>query len=694
MMKMTLGKYVGSNTRQMLSLIAVVLLLKTGYAQNTSIRNHHLEIQVNNSLQTMVVADFPGSRPLMNSFANSERLETKYFTTKVFSLVKKTKSSLNDMGGSGTQWLFTGTDNSHQIEKILSVKSYDRFPDAVFISVAYVNQGKNSLTVKKWVNHAYDLLPSGDSIPFWTFQGSSHSDRRDWIRPVRPGFSEQNFMGMNASDYGGGIPVIDLWRKDGGLAVGLSEPVAKLVSLPVDYDTYGKTAQMSVEYMFPEARILAAGDTLRTFETFVSIHQKDCFATLRNYGAYMQTKGIRAAPSEPAAFEPIWCAWGYERNFTLNEIYQTLPKVKEMGIRWVGLDDGFQEANGDWHTNTEHFPGGDAQMKSFVDSLHAMGFKVVIWWAPLAMDISSRMFKTHPGTALIQENGAPQFITYWNAYYMSPTDSLVVKEIRKTVRLFLGEWEFDAIKLDGQHMNACAPDYGEGHNISSPEQSFEKMPGLFQILFDEARSIKPSAVVEFCPCGDCMNLYHMPYTNQFVASDPLNSWQVRLKGKVYKALMPTTAYFGDHVELTDGGTDFPSQLGVGAVPGTKFIWPATGKKSVDENLLTPEKEKLFKNYFTIYENKKLSKGIYRGDLYDIGYDFPETHCISKGDTLYYAFYSPHFSGMVELKGLTPGRSYTIVDYVNNQPLGTVKGDAPRLRVGFSHALLIEAFPVQ
>ena len=87
---MTLGKYVGSNTRQMLSLIAVVLLLKTGYAQNTSIRNHHLEIQVNNSLQTMVVADFPGSRPLMNSFANSERLETKYFTTKVFSLVKKT----------------------------------------------------------------------------------------------------------------------------------------------------------------------------------------------------------------------------------------------------------------------------------------------------------------------------------------------------------------------------------------------------------------------------------------------------------------------------------------------------------------------------------------------------------------------------------------------------------------------------
>jgi len=422
------------------------------------------------------------------------------------------------------------------------------------------------------------------------------------------------------------------------------------------------------------------------------VHEKDCFAALKNYGAYMQTKGIVAAPSEPAAYEPIWCAWGYERNFTLDEIYKTLPKVKAMGIKWVGLDDGFQQANGDWHTNAEHFPGGDAQMKAFVDSVHAMGMKAVIWWAPLAMDINSEIFKTHPGTALIQQNGAPQFITYWNAYYMSPTDSVVMNEIKKTVRLFLGEWGFDAIKLDGQHMNACAPDYGEGHHISSPDQSFEQMPRLFHLLFETARAIKPSAVVEFCPCGDCMNLYHMPFTNQFVASDPANSWQVRLKGKVYKALMPATPYFGDHVELTDGGNDFPSQLGVGAVPGTKFTWPATGKKSVDENLLTPEKEILFKKYIAIYEQKKLSRGVFLGGLYDIGYDFPETHCIQKGDTLYYAFFNPHFKGDVKLKGLASGRSYSVIDYIHNQTLGSVKAGETGLTVAFNGSLLIEVIP--
>ena len=101
--------------------------------------------------------------------------------------------------------------------------------------------------------------------------------------------------------------------------------------------------------------------------------------------------------------------------------------------------------------------------------------------------------------------------------------------------------------------------------------------------------------------------------------------------------MPNTAYFGDHVELTDTKKDFASQVGIGGVPGTKFVYPATGVKSKDENLLTPEKEKLFDQWIKIYNEKMLSKGLYRGDLYDLGYDYPETHCIQKGDTTYYAF---------------------------------------------------------
>ena len=250
------------------------------------------------------------------------------------------------------------------------------------------------------------------------------------------------------------------------------------------------------------------------------------------------------------------------------------------------------------------------------------------------------------------------------------------------------DWGFDALKLDGQYMNACAPDYGD-HNIDYPEQSFEKMPLLFKAIYETAKSIKPDAVIEFCPCGDVMNFYHMPYTNQFVASDPTSSWQVRLKGKVYHALMPQTSYFGDHVELTDTKEDFASQIGIGAVPGTKFVYPATGVKSKDENLLTPAKQKLIEQWMNIYNEKMLSTGVYRGDLYDLGYDHPETHCIQKGKAMYYAFYNPDFTGTVELRGLDTNKKFSVFDYVTNKLLGTVAGNNPQLKINFKQSLLIE-----
>jgi len=189
-----------------------------------------------------------------------------------------------------------------------------------------------------------------------------------------------------------------------------------------------------------------------------------------------------------------------------------------------------------------------------------------------------------------------------------------------------------------------------------------------------------------------MNLYTMPYTNQFVASDPLSSWQVRLKGKVYKALMPHTAYFGDHVELTDNGQDFASQIGVGGVPGTKFVWPATGDSSKDVNLLTPQKDTLFRKWISLYKKEMLSTGDYLGGLYDIGYDKPEAHCIRKGGKMYYAFFAPSYQGAVQLRGLADSVRYQVWDYFHDHALGEVTAGAPDVHVSFHGFLMLEARP--
>jgi alpha-galactosidase len=149
-------------------------------------------------------------------------------------------------------------------------------------------------------------------------------------------------------------------------------------------------------------------------------------------------------------------------------------------------------------------------------------------------------------------------------------------------------------------------------------------------------------------------------------------------------------YFGDHVELSDGSNDFASTVGVGGVVGTQFVLPELVKKHSTSDL-TPERQEIFEKWLRIYKEKMLSRGEYLGDLYDIGFDLPETHVIRKGGEMYYAFFARRWNGSVELRGLQD-RSYHIVDYVNNKDFGTVHGPKATISADFAKHLLIEAQP--
>jgi alpha-galactosidase len=463
-----------------------------------------------------------------------------------------------------------------------------------------------------------------------------------------------------------------------------------MVSLPVDKDKYDSWAKIDIEYEYPEPLSFKSGDTLETYSTYVSVHTGDCYASLREYSKFMQSSGIKPAPVEPGAYEAVWCAWGYERRFTVNEVLGTLPKVKELGLKWVDLDDGYQQGEGDWDPDPAKFPHGNADMRRLVDRIHAMGLKAKLWWAPLAVDPGSKMLSQNPDILLRNRDGVPQFISYWDSYYMSPVYYKTIDHTRGVLKMFLEDWDFDGLKMDGGFLNSVPPDYNEAHKLKYPEQSYEDLPEFFRMIYETAHTYKPHAVLQICPCGAAMSFYNMPWTNQTVASDPTSSWQTRLKGKTYKALLGKTAYYGDHVELSDGADDFASQIGIGAVLGTKFTWPKDNPYAREGKfVLTPEHEKIWKKWISLYNQKMLPTGNYRGDLYDIGYDKPETHVIQKGDTLFYAFYNPQWKGEVELKGLKGG-AYRVYDYANGKDLGTVDSAHPRISVDFKQYLLIEA----
>lgn len=552
---------------------------------------------------------------------------------------------------------------------------------------------------------------------FWTFQGGSYPERFDWIFPLTKTFSRENYQGMNAPDYGGGIPVVDLWTHDQGLAFASLSKKPRLISLPVKVDQ-----QQCVLFSIADSNqaVLAQGDSLNEVPVAIVAHHGDFFNGLRVYSQLLRLEGFTFPKAPMDAFQPEWCAWGYGRSFNKEQILKTLDLVKKLGFGWVTIDDGWQNNDGDWEPNPAIFPGGDSDFIAFVDSIHAKGLKVRLWWVPFAaqdssysvdhypnrlreygMLIQSKLARKHPNWFVLDKNGMRVQISWWNSYLLCPAVPEVRNYFIDFVKKAIKKWGVDGFKIDGQNLNAVPRCYNKEHSHAKPEASVEAVPLFFKEIYDTSTSINPDFLIQLCPCGTNFSIYNLPFVNQTVASDPLSSWQVRLKGKTFKALYGSTeAYSGDHVELTNelwndslqkfvrhGKEDFASTMAVGGVPASKFtigFFPQEDSALI----LGQRKEQYYEKWMQIYNAEKMSLGEYL-NLYDIAYDKPETHVIRKGDIYYYSFFSDgNFKGVVKLRGLAKGK-YKVYNLDGHKLISVISSFHPEVNLNFNRYSILK-----
>jgi alpha-galactosidase len=677
--------------------VAPFALVRAGAGQGPGvIGDATFSLRVDSKLRTQILSRSPVRTQALTGFDPSESLRlASDRDVALFRLTGFSDAPVDDVHGRGVRHTLTGV-SAEGVEKTLWITVYERYPGTATLAASYRNLGVAPLAVAGWTTAAHVLRGAhGDpDAGFWSFSGASYEDRRDWVQPVKAGFQQRNFMGMNASDYGGGTPVVDVWRRNGGLCVGHLERRPQLVSLPILAVPQGVRTAVETD----RSIILAPGETVETIESFLHVHSGDYFASLDTFRRLMADEGLSARRAPESAYGPIWCAWGYERNFTTAEVEGTLGKARELGLEWAVLDDGWQTSEGDWYIDRAKFPRGEDDMIAFAAHVKAAGLKPRLWFSPLSVSPGTDLLHDHVDMLLLDKNGAVQNVSWWNAFYLCPAYQPTVDYTVALVEKIIGKWGYAGLKLDGQHLNGVAPCYNPAHRHARPEESIEKLQDFWQAIYAAATRIDPEAVVELCPCGTSFAFHNIGGMNQTPASDPESSWQVRLKGKTLKALMGSAASFaGDHVELSDHGDDFASSVGIGAVVSTKFTWPAdtprpTAPQPKGGYVLTPEKEILWRKWVAIYRDKMLPKGHYLGALYDIGFDKPEAHVIERSGRLYYAFYAAHWDGPLELRGLGDGQ-YSVSDYVRGASLGTVSARAHRLSAAFDGYLLLEATPV-
>ncbi len=597
------------------------------------------------------------------------------------------------------------------LQRVLALEVYDKFPNILLSTVEYKNTGASVVTIEKSVNQRRRLnarLGDTKAQPWqmWSFHGASYDWGKDDVVKPTPTLSQPNAMGeMVKGGYGGGIPVVAFWTRQVGEAVGHVETIPISAAIPAKVGTDGR---VNTEIDYAANITLKPGETYSTPRSFVSVFAGDFYEPLRIWSSVLQKEGWELPKPSSEAYNVSWCGWGYEADVTPAQMLGTVPKLKEMGIKWVTLDDRWFDNYGDWNPRADTFPGDS--IKKMTDDFHKEGMLAQLWWLPLGAEDGegkyelhkyavSKIAQEHPEWLILDKNGKHARMTRGLAV-LCPAVPEVRAYYKQLTEKFIRDWGFDGSKLDNIYsVPAC---YNPAHHHKSPQDSVNAMGDVYKVIFQTTRALKPQSVTQTCPCGTPPSLAWLPFMDQAVTADPVGAVQVRRRIKMYKALLgPESAVYGDHVELSamtkvgnnwkEHGDDFASTIGAGGVVGTKFVWPDPGPKFKDVNL-TAAKEERWKKWIGLYNEKMLSKGEFR-DLYVTGYDTPEGYAIAKDGKMYYAFFvsSAEWKGEVDLRGLRPGK-YRVTDYGEAKDLGTVDAAAngvAKLAAQFKDYLLLE-----
>ncbi|TDD63388.1 alpha-galactosidase [Kribbella antibiotica] len=144
----------------------------------------------------------------------------------------------------------------------------------------------------------------------------------------------------------------------------------------------------------------------------------------------------------------VWCTWyAYYEGITEEALTKDIAELAELPFDVVQVDDGWQQAVGDWEPN-EKFPSG---MRSLTERITAGGMRPGLWIAPFIVLPTSTVAREHPEYVLRSADGQPVVAgNNWGTGYwaLDLTHPGVQEHLAALIHRVVHEWGFTYLKLD------------------------------------------------------------------------------------------------------------------------------------------------------------------------------------------------------------------------------------------------------
>jgi alpha-galactosidase len=288
----------------------------------------------------------------------------------------------------------------------------------------------------------------------------------------------------------------------------------------------------------------AAFDQLKSYEIKIRLDRRaipywDVLSDVADWWASFNGHEPLHVPNE--AKRPVYSTWyNFHQQLNVSEVIRECKLAKSLGCGTIIVDDGWQTTDsnrgykftGDW--KSERIP----QMKAFVDSIHAIGMKFMLWYSVPFVGTGSEAYKIFKDKLLNDRA--------WNdSYVLDPRYPEVRDYLIRIYANALTNWGLDGFKLDfvNAFNSSSALPYKEGMDYANVDKATDR---LLTDVSATLTSLKMDVLIEFRQpyVGPLMR----KYGNMFRATDcPYSIVHNRVRTSQVKLLAGHTATHSDMI---------------------------------------------------------------------------------------------------------------------------------------------------
>ena len=172
-------------------------------------------------------------------------------------------------------------------------------------------------------------------------------------------------------------------------------------------------------------------------------------------------------------------------------------KEERLPVGIIGVDDGWQNAYGDWEPHPERV----RDMRALVERIHDAGVKAALWWVPFDVAPDAKLLHAHP--EWFTPSAAPiagKYRNVWNQPFLDYSNPQIQEEYLFPLlqRIFGNgpdDWNYDGLKLDFNAMKIF-PDMTFHDRDWHGEECY--LYRATRLIYEKIKEIRPDAWIMGC----------------------------------------------------------------------------------------------------------------------------------------------------------------------------------------------------